>query len=69
MGSRVGAGMAPQLFPNIHDDVPTILMMDGGFANFREADPPKKGEKKPKENKDTQPFEFMDAEHILFFSS
>ena len=44
-------------------------MMDGGFVNFRETAPSKKEEKKPKENKDTQPFEFMDAEHILFFSS
>ena len=35
IGSRVGAGMTAPLFPNIHDDSPSILMMDSGFFDFR----------------------------------
>jgi hypothetical protein len=46
IGSRVGAGMqATPLYPNIHDDSPSVLMMDSGFFDLNKEKVGKKSEK------------------------
>ena len=69
--ARVGAGMqATPLFPNVHDDSPSILMMDSGFFDLRNMKAGKKSgkpqEKKAPTTKKEKSHE--DLPHHLWFS-